>query len=389
VGFCEIDRYCQELLKIRFPGAKIYGDIKILAYILNSDTDNRGQAVKEQQTTGNKQSDRGAIADTESGKPGEQAERKGWEDTGRGNFKVDLLTGGFPCQPFSQAGKRNGTQDDRHLWPYMLKVIAEVKPTWVIGENVFGIASMAVGQSEIDVESDTDNADGDNGESGADGVLWTVINDLEQIGYAVQTFVIPACGVNAPHKRDRVWIVANAGCGNGEGAAEYGEHERENSQGNAIELERPAECNKSGLNTDTTGKRPDLGQCNRGERYVQDHERTTTEDNTERNGRQCRAGQTDSNDTHARCKGLERGRYKKREYSSQCDRGQGTNWNKNWLEVATRLCGVDDGLPAELDGFKLSKAGHRVARLKGLGNSICPQVVIEIMQCIKQIDSKD
>ena len=73
VGFCEIDRYCQELLKIRFPGAKIYEDIKTL-------------------------------------------EHKG---------EVDLITGGFPCQPFSQAGKRNGTQDDRHLWPYMLKVIAE------------------------------------------------------------------------------------------------------------------------------------------------------------------------------------------------------------------------------------------------------------------------
>jgi DNA (cytosine-5)-methyltransferase 1 len=213
------------------------------------------------------------------------------------------------------AGKRKGTEDSRHLWPQMLRVIEEVKPTWVIGENVFGIASMAVGQSEIDVESDTDNEDGDNEESGADGVLWTVINDLEQIGYAVQTFVIPACGVNAPHKRDRVWIVANAGC----------------------------------------GKR---------------------------------------NDTHARRKGLERGGPERSGLSGQsggAERNQRTEWNKNWLEVATRLCGVDYGLPTGLDGFKLSKAGHRVARLKGLGNAICWPVVVPIMEAIKKDldDSKD
>lgn len=342
VGFCEIDRYCQELLKIRFPGAKIYDDIKTL-------------------------------------------EHKG---------EVDIITGGFPCQPFSQAGKRNGTEDDRHLWPYMLKVIAEVKPTWVIGENVFGIASMAVGQSEADVESETDNADGDNGESGADGVLWTVINDLEQIGYAVQTFVIPACGVNAPHKRDRVWIIANARHGNGEGAAECGEHERENRQGNAVKLERPVKCNVTGIDTNTTSKRPDLGQCNRGERYVQDHERTATEDNTERNGLQRGTGEISSDVANSTEQGGKCGKSGKSGKQTQpkkelLGRNNTGEWHKNWLEVATRLCGVDDGLPAGLDGFKLSKAGHRVARLKGLGNAIVPQVVIEIMKCIKQIDSKD
>jgi DNA (cytosine-5)-methyltransferase 1 len=275
----------------------------------------------------------------------------------------------------------------------MLKVIAEVKPTWVIGENVFGIASMAVGQSEIDVESDTDNADGDNGESGADGVLWTVINDLAQIGYAVQTFVIPACGVNAPHKRDRVWIVANAGCGNGERTEDYGEHERANRQGNAVELERPAECDKSGLNTDTTGKRPDLGQCNRGERYVQDHERTATEDNTERNGRQCGTGEISSDVANSTEQGGKCGKSGKQTQQKKelLGRNNTGEWNKNWLEVATRLCGVDDGLPAELDGFKLSKAGHRVARLKGLGNAICWPVVVPIMEAIKKDldDSKD
>jgi DNA (cytosine-5)-methyltransferase 1 len=230
------------------------------------------------------------------------------------------------------AGKRKGTEDSRHLWPEMLRVIEEVKPRWVIGENVFGLNSMEVEHSDIDVESDTDSGTAENADVDTAGLVWTIKQDLDKIGYDCEVLCIPACATGAWHRRDRLWFVAHA--------PQQGRQRRERRE------------------------------------HTQLKERVSGRGNKR-------------NDTHARCKGLERGRYKKREYSSQCDRGQGTNWNKNWLEVATRLCGVDDGLPAELDGFKLSKAGHRVARLKGLGNSICPQVVIEIMQCIKQIDSKD
>lgn len=94
--------------------------------------------------------------------------------------KVDLICGGFPCQPFSVAGKRGGKADDRYLWPEMLRVIREVRPTWVLSENVAGIINM-----ELD----------------------TVLANLEAEGYETQTFVIPACGVDAPHRRNRVWIV--------------------------------------------------------------------------------------------------------------------------------------------------------------------------------------
>ncbi len=94
---------------------------------------------------------------------------------------VDVLSGGFPCQPFSVAGKRRGTADDRYLWPEMLRVIQDLRPTWVIGENVAGIVNMALDQ---------------------------VLSDLEAQGYATRAFVIPACGVDAPHRRDRVAIVA-------------------------------------------------------------------------------------------------------------------------------------------------------------------------------------
>lgn len=94
---------------------------------------------------------------------------------------VDVISGGFPCQPFSLAGKRKGDGDDRYLWPEMLRVIRELKPSWVIGENVPGIVNLA---------------------------LDTVLSDLANEGYSAQPFIIPACGVDAPHRRDRVAIVA-------------------------------------------------------------------------------------------------------------------------------------------------------------------------------------
>ena len=94
---------------------------------------------------------------------------------------VSLITGGFPCQPFSVAGKRGGAADDRAIWPQMFRVISEARPAWVLGENVPGIIPMEL-----------------------DNVCYL---DLEGIGYATRTFVIPACAVDARHRRDRVWVV--------------------------------------------------------------------------------------------------------------------------------------------------------------------------------------
>lgn len=96
---------------------------------------------------------------------------------------VDVISGGFPCQPFSVAGNRKGKEDDRYLWPEMLRVISDLRPSWVVGENVAGIVNMALDQ---------------------------VYADLENAGYTVQAFIIPACAVDAPHRRDRCAIVAHA-----------------------------------------------------------------------------------------------------------------------------------------------------------------------------------
>lgn len=98
-----------------------------------------------------------------------------------------VLTGGFPCQPYSLAGKRLGKEDERHLWPEMLRVIQEVKPTWIVGENVLGLVNWS------------------------DGLVFNEVQtDLETAGYEVQAFVLPACAAGAPHRRDRIWIVANS-----------------------------------------------------------------------------------------------------------------------------------------------------------------------------------
>lgn len=100
---------------------------------------------------------------------------------------IDILTGGFPCQPYSTAGKRKGKDDDRHLWPEMLRCIRECQPRWIVGENVYGLVNWNGGM-----------------------VFDEVCANLEGEGYEVQPVIIPACAVNAPHRRDRVWFVAHA-----------------------------------------------------------------------------------------------------------------------------------------------------------------------------------
>ena len=134
---CEIDPFCRKVLAYHFSDAKQYQDVKTTDFTIY-----------------------------------------------RGH--IDVLTGGFPCQPFSLAGKRKGADDNRYLWPEMLRAIREIKPRWVVGENVFGIVNWSDGM-----------------------VFEQVQSDLENEGYEVQPYIIPACAVDAPHRRDRVWFVAH------------------------------------------------------------------------------------------------------------------------------------------------------------------------------------
>lgn len=134
---------------------------------------------------------------------------------------VDIISGGFPCQPFSLAGQRRGQADDRYLWPQMLRVVSELRPTWVVGENVAGLVSMVQPSAAARVESRIINRQPDEDFYEAvlsrqeDYLLLQLIGDLERIGYEVQPLIIPACAVGAAHRRDRLALIAHSNCDTG------------------------------------------------------------------------------------------------------------------------------------------------------------------------------
>lgn len=197
IQFVENDPFCQKVLQKNFKGVPIHGDIKTFSIKTFADTELHGLPTSHAK-----------IKKTKS-----QIEKKsdGVRKPARGTDLPDgrpfLITGGLPCQPFSVAGKRKGTADDRHLWKEMFRVIKEFKPTWVIAENVVGIKSMELVNSDSALESETDyNEDGENSFT---SILDGVCKDLESIGFETQSIIIPACAIdNCPHRRDRVWIIA-------------------------------------------------------------------------------------------------------------------------------------------------------------------------------------
>ena len=346
--FCEIDPFCQKILKKHYPNSKIYGDIRTLT---NTRRESSHNTENEQELEG-EGSDQFCV---------EQS-----RDLGR----IDLLTGGFPCQPFSQAGRRKGTSDDRFLWPEMLRVIRDFKPTWVIAENVRGILSIEGGL-----------------------VFQQVCVDLENEGYAVQPIVIPACAVGAPHRRDRVWFIAyctggrirggeseGGGCGKSEVQIGDGDSDAPDTENKG--LERASQVKNGQYNGWSDSDASDTGcKC-----WKQGNEQGVESDTKERttrptNFKRCCKNATDTGRGNGnegsegvRPKGIPR-KSKDGERVSNRD-----EWRKNWIEVATELCRVDDGLSPRVDGFSASQ--HRTQRLKSLGNAIVPQVAIEIMKAI-------
>ena len=151
-------------------------------------------------------------------------ESKSYEDITKTDFrkwrgKIDVLTGGFPCQPFSYAGKRGGREDERYLWPQMLRAIDEIRPTWVVGENVAGITTMVEGGVLIPMGCDTTLFGEGDGlhryELRESFTIERICKDLEGLGYSVQPMLIPAAAVGAPHRRDRILIIAHSDVGGG------------------------------------------------------------------------------------------------------------------------------------------------------------------------------
>lgn len=128
--------------------------------------------------------------------------------------KIDILTGGFPCQPFSYAGKRGGQEDNRYLWQEMFRAIGEIRPAWVVGENVAGITTMVESCriTDLGCPASLFEEDSDLHEYRAEFTftIERICKDLEDLGYSVQPMLIPAAAVGAPHRRDRVFIIAYA-----------------------------------------------------------------------------------------------------------------------------------------------------------------------------------
>lgn len=279
---CEKDEWCRKILAKNFPQSKQYADIK---------------------------------------------DFNGKEYTGT----IDVISGGFPCQPFSVAGQRKGKDDDRYLWEEMLRVVGEIKPTYVIGENVTGIIGLA---------------------------LDTVLSDLETQGYTTETFIIPACGKNAWHRRDRVWIVAYA-----------------NSIGRNNEQKENRKFIHNGNRNDKTKEQSGgQQQCRAGEsgNILPDTEsigwqftgntrkrRTGFENDNSNNGRLL------SNTNNTGCE----------EQREQVANGEKFFAPKcsSWWETEPGVGRVVDGLPGRVD------------RLKGLGNAIVPQVAFELFKAVESV----
>lgn len=246
---------------------------------------------------------------------------------------VDIVSGGFPCQPYSHAGQRKGNDDDRALWPQMLRIVREVGPAWVVGENVAGLITMDGGR-----------------------VLDGILSDLENEGYwnyqnasgekKIAPLVIPACAVGAPHRRDRVWIVAHR------------DSERQQQPEGIIGDKRGRlnDGNQECLAADASCRGCRWGAHYEGQQTAK-RDGFTSDCVTPSDASCGRRNQT-------------RPAYNVCGRQSYFDR---PGWDEHWLQAATRLCRVDDGVPRRVDRGK---------RIKALGNAIVPQVAYQIFKAI-------
>jgi DNA (cytosine-5)-methyltransferase 1 len=291
VAFCEIDKFCQQVLRKHWPDTPIYDDVRTIDY-----------------------------AGT-----------------------IDVITGGYPCQPFSNSGKRQGKEDDRHLWPAMFSLIQRYRPTWVLCENVDGHVSM-----------------------GLDDVL----ADLESALYTTRALVIPACAKGAPHRRDRVWIVGHANserCQESHDASISGETEF-NSWPNPAHV----------ANTDNERK-PESEYRKSASKWSSDTLIRIGKNvaNTKSTGRTCNRGL--DREEQEQLRGSSSGYGRHRETQSGVGRGaHGLSerldglrqpWHRDW----------ERDLPRVVD-----TATNGAKRLRALGNAVVPQVVAEIGKSIME-----
>lgn len=354
IGFVEIDKYCQKVLRKHWPGIPTVEDIRDVEKI---------KEIVANATKPEGSMDGAIIGTSESRQSGRGSSKRDLGCQPRGEYRpgigqqaepqpITLITGGFPCQPFSVAGKRGGTADDRYLWPEMLNVIKEIRPRWVLGENVAGIVRM-----ELD----------------------TCLSDLERIGYTTQAFIIPACAVNAPHRRDRVWIVA------------YDEQSiswrRRFPRDIGDKGRRTAETESESLQP--TDRQTHPSNSKSGSSVMADSTTGQSWQSPESKGREDTGrGSQEVAIANAQRERLERtdteGYSGTTGQSSQ--HGQ-REWQADWWATEPSVCGVVNGLSDGLyKGRVATGIKNRVDRLKCLGNAIVPQVSYQIIKRIAQIE---
>ena len=302
---------------------------------------------------------------------------KSYEDITKTDFsewrgRVDVLTGGFPCQPFSYAGQRRGAEDDRYLWPHMFRCIDQVRPTWVVAENVAGILTM-VEQGEVSaMESQGtlfDEVDGVRRHRLVETfTLQRICDDLEGHGYEVQPVLVPACAVGAPHRRDRVFIVARRVEAIPQDTLHGGQLHRPNEEQGSQRNER---------NSRAGGSERICGETSWSDyfyeilRPVADTERESSERLRPRQSEVGRAQQE-----QPRGRGGEDGGV------AGCGR-----WDS--FPTVSPVHRGNDGIPFPLDDLAIPASKWRTESLKAYGNAIVPQVMYEIFRAIEIVEREN
>jgi len=278
---------------------------------------------------------------------------------------IDILTGGFPCQPYSSAGKRLGKEDSRHLWPEMLRTIREIQPTYVVGENVRGLTNWNGGLVFDEVQA-----------------------DLEAEGYEVTPFLLPACAVNAPHRRDRIWFVAYSPSAS-QGAKEFRQIRPENGK-----------VSREGAQTVYDAFRPDGFEGNvtnsklEGlQGYTDSREVRTEKREMGREGDKLATQFTSisnesnfaySNNSRLKAFPIQKSELAEKNRSTSFSRDSsrfirgGLRWES--FPISSPICSGNDGISDRLDSITFSK--WRQESIKAGGNAIVPQVVYQIFNSI-------
>lgn len=350
---------------------------------------------------------------------------KSYEDITKTDFrewqgKINVLTGGFPCQPFSCAGQRKGAEDDRYLWPEMLRAIREIQPDWVVGENVAGILTMVQPGSETPLGSEETLFGEDNRKRTLhrqEYVVETVCNDLEREGYSVQPVVIPACAVGAPHRRDRVFFIAHRADAGSEGmqrewennilsggtAPDTDSHRWRDGKNQQVTIaERKGTADIGTFREDGASSDSDVYRhtpCKTGEGFEKCRCKNDGESKKRKQSSEWPNGfhEFPRNAPYSSSEGLSTLRFptsiekKKRENEDGCSvqpsgNVRRTSFAERWENFPTQspVCSRDDGIFTGLDGIAFSK--WRQESIKAYGNAIVPQVMYEIFLAIESIE---